>query len=349
RRIGSRLRAAGPLGDRRIGSRLRAAGPLGDRRIGSRVRAAGRPLARAGGLSARARRAGRSVRPALPATGLVVAWFVVMAALPWLMTPGTAPGPSGLALPAVQAYIPGYSPGGAPSATTGTPPNGSTGAAHSAGSALANGSSSSGATESPTQTGTDPGLETAIPTATALGDEPAVMLVATTASQPGGHHANSSRHSPPASGPIPAPPGPSLTAALAPVTAAVIPAANATPAGTATATPTRATIPTAGPNLAPTPVPVGTGAITPQLAPKNSGPPGPKRKNKKHDPVGQDGPNSSGTAAGSGKAATVPDRPAVTAAERRDQPAQRPSDKPARGRRDGTRPAAVPRLRILEA
>jgi hypothetical protein len=285
----------------------------------------------------------------LPAAGLVVAWFVVMAALPWLMTPGTAPGPSGLALPAVQAYVPGYSLGGAPSATTGTPPNASTDAAHPAGSALSSGSSPSGAAESPTQMTTDRRLETAIPTATALGDEPAVILVATTASPPGGHHANSSRRSPPASGPIPAPVGPSLTAALAPVTAAVTPPAGPTQAGTPTTTPTRATTPTAVPNPTPTLVPAGTGGVTSRPAPKDPGMPGSKRKNKKHDPAGGNGPNTSGTAGGSGKPTTVPDRPTVTSAERRDQPVERPSDKPARGRRDGTRPAAVPRLRILEA
>jgi DNA-directed RNA polymerase specialized sigma24 family protein len=330
--MGDRLGATGRRRDRRIGSRV-AAGRLGDRQIGNQFRAAGRPLARGGGLTARARRAGRSGRPALPAAGLVVAWFVVMAALPWLMTPGTAPGPSGLALPAVQAYVPGYSPGGAPGATTG--------AAHPAGSALSSGSSPSGAAESPTQMTTGPGLQTAVPTATALGDEPAVILLATAASQPGGHHANSSRHAPPASGPIPAPVGPSLTAALAPVTAAVTPPVGPTPAETATTTPTRTTTPTAGPNLAPTSVPAGTGAITSQPAPKNPGMPGSKRKNKKHGPAGRDGPNTSGTAAASGTPATVPDRPAVTTAER-------PSDKPARGR-DGTRPPAVPRVRILEA
>jgi hypothetical protein len=271
-----------------------------------------------------------------------------MAALPWLMTPGTAPGPSGLALPAVQAYVPGYSPGGAPRPTTGTSPNGSTGAGHSAGSALSSGNSASGAAESLAQTATDPGLETAIPTATALDDEPAVILVATIAPQPGGQNANSSRHAPPVSVPIPAPVGPSLTAALAPVTAAVTPPAGPAPAGTATTTPPRTT-PAAGPNLAPTSVPAGTGAITSRPAPENPGSPGSKRKDKKHDPAGRDTPGSSGTAAGSGKPATVPDRPAVTTAERRDQPAERPSDKPARGRRDGTRPPALPRVRILQA
>ncbi|MDQ1515417.1 MAG: hypothetical protein QOE80_1247, partial [Actinomycetota bacterium] len=71
----------------------RRAGRRRDRQVGRRLRAAGPSLALTGGLSARARRAGRSVRPALPATALVVAWFVVMAAVPWLMTPGTAPGP----------------------------------------------------------------------------------------------------------------------------------------------------------------------------------------------------------------------------------------------------------------
>jgi hypothetical protein len=46
--------------------------------------------------------------------GLVVAWLAVMLAIPRLMQPATAPGPSGMALPAVQAYVPGYLPGAAP-------------------------------------------------------------------------------------------------------------------------------------------------------------------------------------------------------------------------------------------
>jgi hypothetical protein len=54
--------------------------------------------------------AGRAKDTAWPA-GLAVAWVVVMLALPWLMTPGTAPGPDGEAMPAVQAYVPSYLPG----------------------------------------------------------------------------------------------------------------------------------------------------------------------------------------------------------------------------------------------
>jgi hypothetical protein len=42
---------------------------------------------------------------------LVVAWLGVMLSLPQLMQPGTAPGPGGLALPAVQAYVPDFLPG----------------------------------------------------------------------------------------------------------------------------------------------------------------------------------------------------------------------------------------------
>jgi DNA-directed RNA polymerase specialized sigma24 family protein len=59
------------------------------------------------------RQVGRTVWPAVPAMALVVAWLGVMLALPHLMEPRTAPGPDGLALPAVQAYVPGYLPGAA--------------------------------------------------------------------------------------------------------------------------------------------------------------------------------------------------------------------------------------------
>ena len=66
----------------------------------------------AAGLSAMARRAGHRVVPAVPVVALVVAWLAVMLSLPQLMEPDTAPGPAGLALPAVQAYVPDYLPGG---------------------------------------------------------------------------------------------------------------------------------------------------------------------------------------------------------------------------------------------
>jgi DNA-directed RNA polymerase specialized sigma24 family protein len=62
-----------------------------------------------------ARRVRRRARSAVPAVTLVVAWLGVMLSLPQLMQPGTAPGPSGLALPAVQAYVPDYLPGAAKS------------------------------------------------------------------------------------------------------------------------------------------------------------------------------------------------------------------------------------------
>ena len=51
---------------------------------------------------------------AASAVSLVAAWLMTMLALPWLMAPGTSPGPEGLALPAVQAYVPGFLPGAAP-------------------------------------------------------------------------------------------------------------------------------------------------------------------------------------------------------------------------------------------
>jgi DNA-directed RNA polymerase specialized sigma24 family protein len=67
----------------------------------------------AGAVPVAARRVGRKAWPAVPALTLVIAWLGVMLALPQLMQPETAPGPGGLALPAVQAYIPDYLPGAA--------------------------------------------------------------------------------------------------------------------------------------------------------------------------------------------------------------------------------------------
>ncbi|HVW32602.1 MAG TPA: zf-HC2 domain-containing protein, partial [Acidimicrobiia bacterium] len=59
---------------------------------------------RAGGPTRRSGR--RRGRATLPVLGLVLAWMLVMAMLPQLLAPGTAPGPDGMALPAVQAYVP---------------------------------------------------------------------------------------------------------------------------------------------------------------------------------------------------------------------------------------------------
>lgn len=76
----------------------------------------------AAGLPGMARRAGHRVRHGLPVVALVVAWLAVMVSLPQLMQPATAPGPAGLALPAVQAYVPDYLPGSGATRRTGTSP-----------------------------------------------------------------------------------------------------------------------------------------------------------------------------------------------------------------------------------
>ena len=75
-------------------------------------------VAVAAGVPEMARRAGRTVRPVLPAMALVVAWVAVMISLPQLMQPDTAAGPGGLALPAVQAYMPDFQPGATATRTT---------------------------------------------------------------------------------------------------------------------------------------------------------------------------------------------------------------------------------------
>jgi DNA-directed RNA polymerase specialized sigma24 family protein len=70
--------------------------------------------ARSDRLPALARQAKRTLWPAVPAVSLVAAWLIAMLTLPWLVAPRTAPGPEGLALPAVQAYVPWFLPGAAP-------------------------------------------------------------------------------------------------------------------------------------------------------------------------------------------------------------------------------------------
>jgi DNA-directed RNA polymerase specialized sigma24 family protein len=110
------------------------------------------------------RHARRTVWPALPAVALVVAWFAVMMALPRLMQPATAPGPDGMALPAVQAYVPGYLPG---AGATGS-------AAAQNGSAAAGPATAVSVASAPAQpvAGTDPAGPQRI--------EPAINFVATT-------------------------------------------------------------------------------------------------------------------------------------------------------------------------
>ena len=102
--------------DRLLAPGLAAAAPgrhLPDVLVHARDRRTRRVAAVASGLPAAAGKAGRTAWRAVPTLALVVAWLGVMLALPQLMQPETAPGPDGLALPAVQAYVPDYLPGAA--------------------------------------------------------------------------------------------------------------------------------------------------------------------------------------------------------------------------------------------
>jgi hypothetical protein len=253
---------------------------------------------------------------------LAVAWFVVMAVLPWLMTPGTSPGPNGLALPAVQAYVPGYAPGGTP-----------TGQAAHAGAATAKLPAGSlfvgGASEFAAPRSTDPGPATADSAGSVLDDERSVNLIATTTGRSagtGGSHGGRPRAAtPPLLGPLrpPAPPllapVPSLPGPIAPAVAPVLAAAT------------------------PTPAPVLT------LAPANaSGKSGSKPKTKHHGNARQDAPTTAGTAADPAETATVPDRPGVTTAGRRDRPSTRRAPKPAQGTTSTGKPVK-PQARIVTA
>ena len=81
----------------------------------------------AGAAPVVARKVGRRAWPAVSSVTLIVAWLGVMLSLPQLMQPGTAPGPAGLALPAVQAYVPDFLPGAAKKGSKASqpkPPNG---------------------------------------------------------------------------------------------------------------------------------------------------------------------------------------------------------------------------------
>jgi len=162
----------------------------------------------AAGVPGMARRVGRRARPALPVVALVAAWLAVMVSLPRLMQPTTAPGAAGLALPAVQAYVPDFLPGSGAtrptktSATAPPPPGNDAGAA--------------GGTELAIQFDAD---EVAGP---APARQPAVQLVATTArARP---TPPTTRRLSPAPGPVVvALPAIAVTTALAPVAATVPP------------------------------------------------------------------------------------------------------------------------------
>jgi DNA-directed RNA polymerase specialized sigma24 family protein len=175
-------------------------------------------------VPALARRAGRGARSTVPAMALAVAWVLVMMALPRLMTPSTAPGPGGLALPAVQAYVPGFLPdrarqAGSGSAAAAKSRAGETVAGSGAGQSAAaeNNESDRGAAESA-------GLD--------LQNGPAIGLIAAAATRPSG--VNAARPRP--DGPPAAAPSESVPAA-APVAAAAAPvAAAAAPVAVAAAT-----------------------------------------------------------------------------------------------------------------
>jgi DNA-directed RNA polymerase specialized sigma24 family protein len=158
-------------------------------------------VAVAAGVPKMARRAGRTVRPVLPVMSLVVAWVAVMISLPQLMQPDTSPGPDGLALPAVQAYMPDYQPG-----TSATRPTKTTAPA-----TAGNDAGAAAGTELALQ------FDAAQVAAPVPSSEPepaprsAVKLVA------------AARRTTPATRPSPAP----IVAAVAPVVAAVIPIAAA--------------------------------------------------------------------------------------------------------------------------
>lgn len=129
-----------------------------NRRDGRTRRQPARRIATTTPLPQLARRVKRATMPALPAMALAVAWVLVMMALPRLMTPSTAPGPGGLALPAVQAYVPGFSP-----ATDGN---------------SSSASKRSTASAAPTA-GRDPSRDPAGSTdSSALGEQPSFALVA---------------------------------------------------------------------------------------------------------------------------------------------------------------------------
>jgi DNA-directed RNA polymerase specialized sigma24 family protein len=125
----------------------------------------------AGAVPVAARKAGRKAWPAVPAVTLVIAWLSVMLSLPQLMQPETAPGPGGLALPAVQAYVPDFLPGAAKSSSK--KPRGSKPSSPMAGAA-------GGSTELAAQLTSEASRSNA-GSAGSGGAEPSVTLIRTTA------------------------------------------------------------------------------------------------------------------------------------------------------------------------
>lgn len=159
--------------------------------------------AAAAGLPELALQAGRRARPAVPVLSLVAAWLGVMLALPQLMEPDTAPGPGGMALPAVQAYIPDYMPGRSTTSSTG----------NAAGALLSPGNDAGSGAGTVTELASPPGT-IALPAAP---PSPAVQFVATAAS----------RRSPTGRA-VPAAPATSITIPVVPAVTAVAPLTVAT-------------------------------------------------------------------------------------------------------------------------
>lgn len=193
------------------------ASPRPERRTGRRAVSAGSVLAVAGTVPALARQARSVLWPVLPAISLVVAWMAVMLALPQLMQPGTAPGPDGMALPAVQAYVPNYLPGAAPIRPT----------THQSGRAGAPAGPSANATElAMFDAGLGRASAVSAVSAGARKAKPSVGLIPRAISRP-------SRPTSPPRPPIPAPnpvPSNSTTTAVVPaVGPAVVPVTSPTP------------------------------------------------------------------------------------------------------------------------
>lgn len=191
------------------------------------------------GAPVAARRVGRRARSALPAVTLVIAWLGVMLSLPQLMQPSTVPGPGGLALPAVQAYIPDFLPGAAKSGAGSA--KGSKPAQSGPAAGVAGGGSELAAqsTSELNRSGAGgPGSGASAPTA---------GLISTATSRP--------RASGPAAGAATPAPAPAVTVALPPVVTTVV------PIGPLAVTP---------PSLAPAPAPAPPQVVVPESEPRTN-------------------------------------------------------------------------------
>jgi hypothetical protein len=264
----------------------------------------------------------------LPPLALAVAWVMVMMTLPRLLSPSTTGGPEGLALPAVQAYMPDYAPGAGPKAGS-----------SSAGRPAVAGSGKLAAPAG--DAGRNP-AGSSVPADTALGSgQPSISLVAAASgpARPG-----------PARSRAGGAPVPKLNATLTAPPVTVVAAAS--PESPISLIPTVVTTPALDTPIRPQLIPTDTDATAPTPTAPAASKPKPKPDNPKAVRPNADKPKAGKAKAGRLSGTDAQRREPGRNGKASERKAQRPETVvPARGRAEPERPTRTrsPRPRIFTA